>query len=155
MAKSQASYNKCEKLTMTAWSLQLDGKVEATQATCTALGVILCTASLDCLAVQLISPFVIALEGDLPDCVEVQSLVLLSKIASPTGLSYLHLCFEESIHSAKITTSQSDSWKMTADMMKDRFSSATVDVEEMLLGTFLSSTFVITLGSRIEIHKRS
>ncbi|CAI4221093.1 unnamed protein product [Auanema sp. JU1783] len=132
---SDCKITDCENVTCSAWSLHIKSPIEAAKIELSSLGVVLLTTSLTTPDMQVVGLFVLSPNHSLPtSCVH--SLLLISPYmeTAPTGLSYLHFMIGDASTPISLSPSELTAWKEAATMMKDRFSSTSIDADELLLG---------------------
>ncbi|KAL6740855.1 hypothetical protein Aduo_014167 [Ancylostoma duodenale] len=147
-----AQLQNCVDVKLTAWSVHCAGSSCVTLLQITSLGAILISGAVKSSMLGITSPFVIAAQPSASissSKLEVNSLCLCTnQDLQLTGTNYLWLIFEEMVYKPKLTPTQSNNWKDIAAMMKDRFSSPTIDVEEVIVGLKYLSDLNVT---RVEL----
>ncbi|CAJ0591706.1 unnamed protein product [Cylicocyclus nassatus] len=143
-----AHLQNCVDVKLVAWSINCAGSSAATRMQITALAITLVNGALNADVLNITAPFVIAVQHSSSITarkLEINSLCLCTKQnLDLNGTNYLWLTFEELVYKPKLTPTQSTNWKDTAAMMKDRFSSPTIDVDEVIVGLKYLSELNVT-----------
>ncbi|ETN84340.1 hypothetical protein NECAME_06902 [Necator americanus] len=146
----------CVDVKLTAWSVHCSGSCCVTRMQITTLGVTLVNGNVSADVLSVTAPFVIAAQSSATlssNKLEINSLFLCTnQDLQLTGTNYLWLIFEEMVYRPKLTPTQSNNWKDTAAMMKDRFSSPTIDVDEVIVGLKYLSDLNVT---KVELDTES
>uniref|UniRef100_A0A7I4YWQ5 ANK_REP_REGION domain-containing protein n=1 Tax=Haemonchus contortus TaxID=6289 RepID=A0A7I4YWQ5_HAECO len=143
-----ASIQKSINVRLTAMSIHCCGPLSLTRLKMTSLGVAIINGEINAAEVNVTAPFIIAIQPSSSlraETLEMNSLCLCTNSdLKLSGTNYLWLIFEEMISRPKLNPTQSSNWKETAAMMKDRFSSPTIDVDEVIVGLKYLSDLTIT-----------
>ncbi|KAK6012941.1 hypothetical protein OSTOST_21878, partial [Ostertagia ostertagi] len=135
---NHASLVKCVDVKLTAWSIHFCGSSSLTKLKMTSLGVTLINGTINAAELSATAPFIVAMQPSsslMAEKLELNSLCLCTNNdLKLSGTNYLWLVFEEMVYRPKLTLTQANNWKETAEMMKDRFSSPTIDVDEVIVG---------------------
>uniref|UniRef100_A0A8L8JZ19 ANK_REP_REGION domain-containing protein n=1 Tax=Heligmosomoides polygyrus TaxID=6339 RepID=A0A8L8JZ19_HELPZ len=135
---SHAQLQNCGSVKLLAWSVHCCGSYLVNRLRLTSLGVVLINGDVKAGELTVTAPFIVAVQPSASiaaEKMELNSLCLCtSQELKVTGTNYLWFVFEEMLYKPKLTPTQMNNWKETAAMMKDRFSSPTIDVDEVIVG---------------------
>ncbi|KAJ1348622.1 hypothetical protein KIN20_003972 [Parelaphostrongylus tenuis] len=114
----------------------------------TTLAIIFINGDVTANEVDIKAPFVVAVQPSSSlkaDKIMLNTLCLCTnQDFKVTGTNYMWFIFEEMLCRPTLTPTQMNNWKEAAVMMKDRFSSATIDVDEMIVGLKYLSDLNVT-----------
>ncbi|VDM52456.1 unnamed protein product [Angiostrongylus costaricensis] len=135
---NHALVRSCVNAKLTAWSIHCSGSVAVIRLRMTTLAIVFVNGDVTASEVDIKAPFVVAVQQSsslIADKIELNTLCLCTnQDLKMTGTNYLWFIFEEMLCRPTLTPIQMNNWKETAMMMKDRFSSATIDIDEMIVG---------------------
>ncbi|KAE9419487.1 hypothetical protein Angca_001446, partial [Angiostrongylus cantonensis] len=135
---NHALVRSCNNVKLTAWSMHCSGSIAVTRLRMTTLAIVFVNGDVTASEADIKAPFVVAVQqltSIIADKIELNTLCLCTnQDLKLTGTNYLWFIFEEMLCRPTLTPTQMNNWKEIAMMMKDRFSSATIDVDEMIVG---------------------
>ncbi|KJH50138.1 hypothetical protein DICVIV_03701 [Dictyocaulus viviparus] len=152
---SNALIKDCDSTKLTAWSVHCSGPLMITKLRITTLAIVFLSNSATASELYITAPFMVAVQQSSSlnaEKIEMHTLCLCTnKDLSLTGTNYLWFIFDEMLSRPKLTPTQMNNWKEATMMMKDRFNSPTIDVDEMIVGLkYLSDLNVTKIHLDIE-----
>ncbi|VDL71327.1 unnamed protein product [Nippostrongylus brasiliensis] len=145
---SHASLRKCGTVKLAAWSVHCCGSLLVNRLMIASLGAVLVNGEVRSADLDITAPFIIAVQPSsalIAQQLELNSICVCTRgDLQLSGTNYLWFVFEETLNRPSVSLTQANNWKETAEMMRDRFGSPTIDVDEVIVGLKYLSDLNVT-----------
>ncbi|CAD6189545.1 unnamed protein product [Caenorhabditis auriculariae] len=133
-----ADVSNCEELKLTAWAVSSNDQLRAERIQITALTAFVNNSSLLATTCNIVAPFVLslsALSTISSSLTSVHALCMCTRNDMVlTGTAFLWLAFDPVTGQVGVNSAEMNAWKTTSAMMRDRWSTASIDADEVLIG---------------------